>query len=108
MAVISAEIIYIGNDNYVELSSLKNKATDAYINDAAVTATVKDQTGTDVTGQSWPVTMAYVSGSNGTYRGTLEDGLDLEHNDFYTTFFDVVGDGLTGHWEVHTEAQIRR
>lgn len=76
--------IYLNNDNLLSVENLKNAATDVYINDATVTATLKDKLGANVTGQSWPLTMTFVASSNGTYRGTLEDGLSLTEGESYT------------------------
>ncbi len=44
-------------------------------------ATVKNKSGVEVTGQSWPLTLTYVTGSDGVYQGVLESALEVNVND---------------------------
>jgi len=91
--------IYIGNDNLLTVDELKNAATGAYINDATVTATLTDADGTEVTGQTWPTTLAYIAASNGTYRGSLSNGLSLDRSKEYRLEVAANGGaGLVGEW----------
>lgn len=104
--------VYIGNDNLLTVDALTNAATGAYVNNATVTATLKDADGTNVSGQTWPLSLAYVSGSNGKYQGVLEDGLDLTEDNRATTHtcvidIDAVGDQV-GHFEIPMTATVRR
>ena len=71
------EVLLIGNDQTLDVTGVQNKVSGTYINNAVVTARVKHLNGDDVTGQAWPVTLAYVTSSDGNYRGVLEDGLEL-------------------------------
>lgn len=71
------EAIYISNDNLLTLDNLINSATGQAVNSATVQATLVDEDGTQVAGQSWPVSMPYVSGSSGKYQGSLESALVL-------------------------------
>ena len=71
------EVLLIGNDQTLTVTGIRDEITDAYINDAAVTAIVKNPDGTEVSGQDWPLTLAYVTSSNGNYAGNLEDTLEL-------------------------------
>ncbi len=48
-----------------------------------VTATLVDEDGTTVTGQTFPLTLSYVAASNGNYRGVLEDDLNLTESASY-------------------------
>lgn len=54
-----------------ELAGLKDEQTGAYIENATVTAAVKTKT-TQAVGQSWPLSLFYVSVSDRVYRGILE------------------------------------
>jgi len=74
---MSHSIVYIENDNLIQLTGLQDAATSVYVNNATVTVTVTDRKGVNVSGQSWPLTLSYVASSNGNYEGTLEDGLVL-------------------------------
>jgi hypothetical protein len=89
-------IIYIANDNVLELTGLQNSVSDAYQNSATVTVTVTDSAGTDVVGETWPVTLVYVSGSNGDYRANLTDSLVLTDGSKYaaTITADAGANGL--------------
>ena len=95
---MSTKIIQIDNDNYLQVSGLRNGATAAYVNDATVTATLKDSAGTDVPGQAWPLGLSYVPGSDGVYRGVLQDSLTLTAGDEYKTVITAVGGGLNASW----------
>ena len=100
--------IYLNNDNLLSVENLKNAATDVYINDATVTATLKDKLGANVTGQSWPLTMTFVSSSNGTYRGTLEDGLSLTEGESYTAEITAdAGSDQIANWSIQLTATKR-
>jgi hypothetical protein len=75
----TATNLYIGVDTVVTYGGMQNPITAAYINDATVTCTIKDLTGTAVTptGFTWPVTLAYVAASDGIYRGTIDKNIAI-------------------------------
>ncbi len=108
MGTVYKRVIYINNDNLLSVSDLKNEATGVYINDAAVTMTLKDSTGSEVSGQTWPATMTYVSSSNGVYRGTLEDGLSLTEGQSYTAEITAdAGSDQIANWSI-TMTAVKR
>jgi hypothetical protein len=79
---------FISSDNvlYVEGVQLDGAAT--YEDDATVTATMTEtDTGTAVTGSD--VTLEYVAGSDGNYKGTLPDTVSLTRGRSYTVTFTV-------------------
>ena len=82
------ESILISNDNSIQVEC-QDPRTLAYINNATVTCTLKDANGVNVVGQSWPLTLVYVSGSNGLYRGILEEELVLVGQAPYFAHIDV-------------------
>jgi len=103
-------IVYIGNDNVLELDGLVNVATGAYDNAATVTVTVVDVSGTEVTGQIWPETMAHVTESpdQGLYRATLENDIAIYAGGKYTAQITATGSGgERGYWEVPLRPQTR-
>jgi hypothetical protein len=101
--------LYIGNDNVLELTGLKGFVADAYINDATVTATLYDESGTEVVGQTWPMTLVHASGTDGIYRGTIEYDVAVTTAQVYTAEVDVdAGSGLIGHFESRVMAVTRR
>ena len=99
-------IIYVGNNNLLTLSGVTNCATGVIDTSAAVTVTLKDKAGANVTGQTWPATMAHTTG--GTYRATLDADLALTANREYTAFIEATGsNGAVGHWELALIAATR-
>lgn len=99
---------YVANTNVLELIGLKSAIEDAYVNDATVSVTVKDSSGSNVSGQSWPTTMTYVTDSNGNYRAILKDVAVLQARKNYTAVVSVnAGSDRIGHWEFEFTAVTR-
>lgn len=68
---------YLNSDNVISISGLKDVIADTYINSATVQVTLKDANGNNVSGETWPLAMNYISASNGIYRATLTDTLSV-------------------------------
>lgn len=68
------------NDQCITLSGLKDKITAAFVNDATVAVTVSKD-GSNVSGETWPLSMAYISASDGDYRAVLTSLLDIAVGD---------------------------
>lgn len=103
-----AEGVYVENDNVITLVGLKNKVSGDWINNATVTVTLYDENDAEVSGQSWPASLAYVSASNGNYRATLEDVLNLLPNVEYTAIVTADGGpGLKGVWKESVSSVTR-
>jgi len=102
-------LLYITNDNVIELDGLQNTVTEAYINDATVTVTITDKDGTEVVGETWPLAMPYVRGSDGTYRANLADTLTLTNGARYaaTVTADAGANGLAT-WVEDLIARVRK
>lgn len=77
-------IIYKGSDNVIKVTGLYDPVAAAYKNAATVQVTLTDKAGTQVSGETWPLAMDYVSASNGNYTATLKDTLTLVANQRYT------------------------
>jgi len=88
------QFYYYKNDNMLELNGLKDEITEEFVNDADVTASVKDSENVEVTGQTWPLTLDYITASDGIYRGVLEAALDVAVGDKLTV--EVTVDGGVG------------
>jgi hypothetical protein len=108
------------NNQYVELDGLIDGTTKyladgvtlnpnpTYLNNAAGTFTVKDSTGTAVT-NGGPITMTYVAGSNGTYRGLLTSAFNPPASGGYTIVIDLAATGgFIGHWELPATVLTRK
>jgi hypothetical protein len=80
---------FVANTNNLDLIGLRNASNGAYVNDATVTVVVKDSTGNNVSGETWPLSMIYVSGSEGNYRGILSNSLSFSSGRNYTAEISV-------------------
>lgn len=89
---------FVANSNVLQLVGLKGALDGAWVNNATVTATVKDDNGNSVTG-AVGLTMTYVSGSNGNYSVLLGAALPFKAGAVYRAFIDVDAGGRIGHWE---------
>jgi len=91
--------LYIGQDNLVEWGSVDEQGTGLYDNNlgsfdnsATVTFTLYQSDGTSaVSGGSG--TCSYITGSQGCYRGTLEDGVSLTSGTTYILEVLATGSG---------------
>lgn len=100
-------IIYVGNDNLIELDVLTNAISSAYINNATVTMQLVDSSNNVVAG-TCSLTMAYIASSNGKYRATLPDTLTLTVGQEYKAKVTANGgDGLLGYWELRLFGRSR-
>lgn len=100
-------IMFIDNNNVIELQSLTNSVTGVADTAATVTMTLTDRAGTPVSGQSWPSTLSHVA--DGLYRLTLEDDIAIVDRGSYIANIDAVGSGSeVGHWEIPVRAATRR
>lgn len=80
-----------------------------FINNATITVTLKDRVGVAVAGETWPLAMNYLTGSNGIYRATLAFGLSLQDGKPFTA--EIVADGglgLRGGWSFPLKAKVRK
>lgn len=103
-------IVYVANTNLIEVLGLKSVVEDVFIADADVTVTVKDADGANVAGQTWPLTLASIDGTDpeGNYRGVLKDTLQLTAGTLYVAHVDVdAGADRIGHWEFAFKPKTR-
>lgn len=101
-------IVYVANTNVIELTGLTDAVDDTPINDATVTLTLKDADGNEVAGQTWPAPMDPVSGTDGLYRGIIEDDVEMVVGALYVAHVDVdAGPDRIGHWEFNFKARTR-
>lgn len=59
------------------------------IPNATVLCTITDSTGAVVAGQAWPVTLAFLNGSNGIYRATLSSTNQFQAGATYNAAFSI-------------------
>ena len=85
--------LYIESDNLITFDGLINNQTGEYINDAIVTATLKDSANvvnTDVQDES----LEYVSASNGQYQFVIPEDVSLTHGSFYYLYITAISGEL--------------
>lgn len=104
----TAETIYVLSDNIIEVTSVTNVPTGAYLNNATVTLTLVDAaSGQNIAGQTWPLSLTYVTASNGNYRGTITDSAQLVDEQVLIAKITVDGgDGLKRYWEKACIAKV--
>jgi hypothetical protein len=100
-------LIYKDNEHLIELDALQNAADSSYLNSATVSVTIKGAAGTNVSGETWPKALAYVTASNGQYRATVSDALAIVPGQHYTAHVTAESGGLTGNWQIPLTAAIR-
>jgi hypothetical protein len=101
------KILFKSNDQVIEVFGLKNVLTGAFLNAATVTATLKNRSGQNVAGLT-DLPLNYVAGSNGDYRGQVEETFNPPQRDGYTLIIDAAEGGLVGHWEFPARVEARQ
>jgi hypothetical protein len=99
--------LYIGNSMFLRAEGVKFENEETFLNDGLVEATVKNLNGTDVSGQTWPLTLDYITDSDGNYQGVLSNQLELTERKDYHVFLTVTKDANVGHWKETVTAQYR-
>jgi len=107
MAINTPLTVFVGNDTLFSLSSLTNNSDSSVITGASPTVTIKDSAGTEITGETWPLTIPETA-TPGDYLVTLESAIDFVANNNYTAIIDVNhGPGLVAQWEIPLLADTR-
>lgn len=81
--------IKLSTTQAIEVKYLKDLLTGGFVNTATVLASVENQNGNTVNGQSWPALLGSVSDIPGGYRGILNAGLNLEEGERYDVFINI-------------------
>lgn len=100
--------VFVANTNVLDLVGLHSEVDAAFINNASVTVTVKDSDDVEVAGVTWPLIMAYISASNGNYRGILSNELALVAKETYYAHITAdAGVDRVGYWKFKMKPLIR-
>jgi len=97
-------ILYVDNDNAIRLDRLKNALTDAFVNNATVSAQLKNAAGASV---GSAVTLTYVTASDGRYQGAVESSVDISMV-VLVTVTATTGGGLNASWDEAVTVVRRR
>lgn len=95
-----AVIIRRDSDVVLELQALTDAVTGAAITTATVTARLTDEAGADIGGATWPITLAHVGATPGTYRGLIPYGVVLGTGTVYADVTADAGAGAHSRWRV--------
>lgn len=100
---------FIGSDQLLEVTGLRDPVTGSYVNGATISVTMYESDGiSEVSGQSWPLTLSYVSGSDGDYNGVLQDDRVLVDGRLYWIGISVdAGGDLIKKWRWQDVARYR-
>jgi len=101
-----SNVLYVGSDNLITVDALTKKTDGSFVNNATVTGALYDSGNVQVTGVTWPITLAYVPTSNGKYQGTIGSAANITHGNYYTLKLDAVGPSFSKHWEITIPAII--
>jgi len=102
-------VAFVANTNILELRGLQTAVDDAYVNNATVTVTIKDDCGSNVAGQTWPATMTYVSASNGDYRVIVSSAVQIKAGKKYFAEISATGGASEiGFWRYPFRPQTRQ
>ncbi len=104
----NVHILYLDNDNVLEVQQLRNDTSGDFLNTANVSMTLHDAGGDPVNGANWPLPLQYVDGSHGVYRVTLDRDLALTLNARYIARIAVDGGSeLRASWSIACVARHR-
>lgn len=95
------------NDMVIEVADLINSLTGAFINDAVINATLKDEAGVDVAGQVWPVVIPY-SATPGLYRVTVDKAVEvLDDTGYLLHILATTPGALDAEWRIKVGGETR-
>jgi len=90
---------FVDNTNLLRVKGLFNVLDNAFVNAGTVTAIIKDSTGAQVSGQTWPVTMDYEAASDGNYVAAIEDDVAFVNGSNYVAEITALDGPSKGFWE---------
>ena len=102
-----AYVMFVDNDMLVEVDKLQDSSDDSFLNAATVTAVLKDENGTNVTGQIMPISMSYVSASDGKYQGIFDSVVALSDGDCGTIEITAAEGTLDAFWTLSYRVKKR-
>jgi hypothetical protein len=100
------QVLNVGNSNLIEIV-LQDEVDASYINSATASITIVDTSGNSISGETWPVSLAYVASSDGLYRATLSSSIGIVSGQRYVGEITATASGNTGYWEVPILAETR-
>lgn len=95
------------NDNRLDVQL--DDGDGVFLNAATVTATLVDAaTEVVITGQTYPLTLAYVAASDGEYLGTLSKDVVVTKGQRLTLQVTAISGGVQAYWEIPVLVRVRQ
>ena len=83
-------MLRVNNDNVLIFDALTDNLTGDIVNNAVMVARITDEDDVDVDyTPGWPITMDYVVGSDGDYRGLVDKVVDIVINENYRIKYTI-------------------
>lgn len=101
-------VIYDDNSNLLTIEGVKNEQSGAYINNAVVTVTLKDRDRKNLAGTTWPVTLSYVTASNGNYSGTVASTIKYPVGEFGLCIVQITASGGAAEFDFDCVYSVRK
>jgi hypothetical protein len=95
-----------GNTAQIELANLVD-TLGSYVNDAFVTATIRDTAGVEKAGVEWPVVLGHDGFGTGTYSGIVPDTLVTKENEQLRVHITATVGTSKATWECRAVAKTR-
>lgn len=87
----NVQILLFKSSVLAEVLGVYDQVAAAYLNGASVTLTLRRTDGVAVTGQTWPLALAYVAASNGDYRGTISAAVAVRRGETLVAEVNIDG-----------------
>jgi hypothetical protein len=100
---------FVANTNNLDLIGLKSAVSGNFISGATIGVVIKDNSGAEVSGQTWPTPMLYVDGSDGDYRAIISHEVGFVPGLNYVAEISVdAGGDRIGFWKFSFRPATRR
>lgn len=103
----TVQLLFVGNTMNLKVTGLRFEGG-AYINDATVTATILNSSGAQISGETWPLAVPYVTSTDGNYEVALSEDLVIVKDKNYTVEVLAVKDGNEAKWRQTVTAVDRK
>lgn len=93
-------VLFDKNDHTIRVIDLKRTDTDVFVIDAVVTVVMVDSNDVPVSGPTWPLALAYVSGTDGEYMAVIDKAAVENIGDFQELQITAVKDSIDAYWQI--------
>ena len=99
---VAAQVFYASNSQLFAISGVRN-VSGVYLSGASAVVTIMDYgTQAAVPGQTWPLTLSFVShtsSTDGEYQGVLSASIMVVPSQRLYAQLTITSSGATGYWE---------